>query len=115
MTIEEHEVALGFGLRWCPHGTEGDRSTLGVSQIVDLEVEVALLRHRIGRPGGRDVVVDPHRGQQDVIELDHPDVIPGDDELAAQQVGPEGAQRSWISTVQRDGTEPDLGHPDGGS
>ena len=44
--IEEHEVALGVGLRRCPHGTEGDGSTLGGSQIVDLEVEVALLRHR---------------------------------------------------------------------
>lgn len=110
--IEENEVALGFWLRLRPHGAEGDRSTLGVFKIIDLEIDVALLRHRPHRPRGRYVVLDPHCCQQDMIELDHPDLIPDERDLPAEQIGPEGAQRSWISTVQRDSTEAYLRHAD---
>ena len=105
-------MTLGFGLRLRAHCTEGDCTTLGVTEVINLEVDVALLRNRPSWPAGRDVVLDSHRGQQDVVELHHPDVVPGDDDLSAQQFCPERAQRPRISTVQRDGTEAYRRHAD---
>lgn len=106
--VEENEIALRFWLELRPHGTEGDRSTLGVVKISDIEINVHLLRHRSCRPCGRDVVVYPHGGQQEVLELDHDNFLRGDNDLSAQQIRPELGQSSRISAVKRDGTQTHL-------
>jgi hypothetical protein len=79
--VEENDIAVGFGLRWWPHGAERDGAFLGVIKIGNVDIEVRLLRHRARRPSGRHVVLHPHRGQQETRELDNGNVFGGENNL----------------------------------
>lgn len=99
--IEEDEIAVGIWLRLCPRGAERQRSTLGTFKFVDIEINVLLFGHRSRRPRGNCVVLDPRRGQQEMVELDYRNLLCDENDLLTKQLGPEVAQLSRIRTVQR--------------
>jgi hypothetical protein len=100
--IEQDEKGFGCKLRFRSDGAEGDRSLLGLLQIIDVEVDVRLFRYWPLGPRRPPIVLDAHGDeQQPVINRDDSVVLRGDGDFSAEQRRPECAEWARIITVQR--------------
>jgi hypothetical protein len=101
--IEETEEAVLGLLKFGSNRTERDRSLLRLGKVIDIiKSNVGLLCYRTLRPRRRHIVVDPHGGEQQVIELSNGHFLRGSDDFSTQEFSPECAQLAGIGTVQRD-------------
>lgn len=108
--IEENEETVRGLLKFGSHRTERDRSLLRLGKVIDIKINVGLLRYRALRSRRHHIVVDPHGGEQQVIELYNGHFLRGGDDFSTQKFGPKCAQLARVGTVQRDSPQTYLRH-----
>jgi GNAT superfamily N-acetyltransferase len=108
--IEENEETVCGLLTFGSRRTERVPSLLRLGEVIDIKINVGLLRYRALRPRRRHIVVDPHGGEQQVIELYNSHFLRGGDDFSTQKFGPKCAQLARVGTVQRDSPQTYLRH-----
>src|SRR5436189_5593225 len=95
--VEEHPEGRAR-LMLMPGRAEVQHRRLGDVEVVDVHVEMHLLRQLLARPGGRRVPLDLLEG--DALPVS-PDFSPvrGDVDLPAQQRAVERRESAWIRAV----------------